>query len=484
MPRTDPDYDHLFKITIIGEAGVGKTALMKRFAEDTYQSGYKQTIGVDFCIRTKSVEDKNVKLQISDTAGCERFYSTVATYVVGAHGILIVFDMTSRDSFNKVQMHLSRAQKNKNAVITLVATKLDLGTQREVLKNEAEAFAAKNSINYIEISAKNYINVDDVFEDLAKTILNKPARTKVMLVGDAKVGKTALFEKIRQDGVLVEKRDYQSTTTADSLTKKLDEPSIKLDISDVPRRDVSGEVFDDYCKKSQVFIVTCDLTNRKSFYNIKHHIENIKANKDSDTPQINNPTFVLVGTKAHLIEQHAISEEEAKSIADWYGMPYVEVGKLEEHETKELLKTIASKAVENYHKSSSNDANVKKEATSVYAFCQQLKSDLDRYINRIEGHKVEEKIDFSHGFWVMRASREKNRMANYELAKALKSKLEKGPLQSQSIHDLKILFDPSSIKQIRNVGIYNLFQKNLPESRGVRSHELKGIIESVRNFKP
>ncbi|KAG0454929.1 hypothetical protein HPP92_023851 [Vanilla planifolia] len=107
----NPEYDYLFKLLLIGDSGVGKSCLLLRFADDSYLESYISTIGVDFKIRTVEQDGKTIKLQIWDTAGQERFRTITSSYYRGAHGIIVVYDVTEQESFNNVKQWLSEIDR-------------------------------------------------------------------------------------------------------------------------------------------------------------------------------------------------------------------------------------------------------------------------------------------------------------------------------------------------------------------------------------
>ena len=111
MTGLSPDYDYLFKLLLIGDSGVGKSCLLLRFADDTYTESYISTIGVDFKIRTIELEGKTVKLQIWDTAGQERFRTITSSYYRGAHGIIVVYDVTDESTFANVKQWLQEIER-------------------------------------------------------------------------------------------------------------------------------------------------------------------------------------------------------------------------------------------------------------------------------------------------------------------------------------------------------------------------------------
>ncbi|CAI9101234.1 OLC1v1038508C1 [Oldenlandia corymbosa var. corymbosa] len=179
--------DYLFKLLLIGDSGVGKSCLLLRFADDSYSESYISTIGVDFKIRTVEQDGKTIKLQIWDTAGQERFRTITSSYYRGAHGIIVVYDVTDRESFNNVKQWLNEidryASENVNKI--LVGNKSDLTEKKAVSYEEAQAFADEIGIPFMETSAKNASNVEQAFMAMAAAIKSRmasqPARDNAKL---------------------------------------------------------------------------------------------------------------------------------------------------------------------------------------------------------------------------------------------------------------------------------------------------------------
>ncbi|CAN6579544.1 unnamed protein product [Malus baccata var. baccata] len=130
----NPEYDYLFKLLLIGDSGVGKSCLLLRFADDSYLDSYISTIGVDFKIRTVEQDGKTIKLQIWDTAGQERFRTITSSYYRGAHGIIVVYDVTDQESFNNVKQWLNEIDRyaSENVNKLLVGNKCDLTANKVV----------------------------------------------------------------------------------------------------------------------------------------------------------------------------------------------------------------------------------------------------------------------------------------------------------------------------------------------------------------
>ncbi|XP_005093959.1 ras-related protein Rab-35 isoform X2 [Aplysia californica] len=166
------EYDHLFKLLIIGDSGVGKSSLLLRFADNVFSGTYITTIGVDFKIRTIDVNGERVKLQIWDTAGQERFRTITSTYYRGTHGVLVVYDVTSGESFANVQRWLHEIDQNCDVVNRiLVGNKDDDPDRKVVLTQDAERFAERMQIQLFETSAKENKNVEEMFMAITKLVL-------------------------------------------------------------------------------------------------------------------------------------------------------------------------------------------------------------------------------------------------------------------------------------------------------------------------
>ncbi|XP_029436324.1 ras-related protein Rab-13 isoform X1 [Rhinatrema bivittatum] len=168
-------YDHLFKLLLIGDSGVGKTCLIIRFAEDNFNSTYISTIGIDFKIRTVEIEGKKIKLQVWDTAGQERFKTITTAYYRGAMGIILVYDITDEKSYENIQNWMKSIKENASAGVErlLLGNKCDIENKRKVPTERADKLAKEYGIRFFETSAKSSVNVDEAFNALARDILVK-----------------------------------------------------------------------------------------------------------------------------------------------------------------------------------------------------------------------------------------------------------------------------------------------------------------------
>lgn len=148
---------------------MGKSSLVLRFVKREFHEFQESTIGAAFLTQTVQIDDTTVKFEIWDTAGQERYHSLAPMYYRGAQAALIVYDITSKDSFHKAQNWIRELQRqaNANIVIALVGNKLDLASKRMVENNEAKEYAEENNLLFMETSAKTAINVVEVFTAIA-----------------------------------------------------------------------------------------------------------------------------------------------------------------------------------------------------------------------------------------------------------------------------------------------------------------------------
>nr|CDS27765.1 RAB14 member RAS oncogene family [Hymenolepis microstoma] len=152
--------------------GVGKSCLMHQFTEKKFFPDCPHTIGVEFGTRIIEINEQKVKLQIWDTAGQERFRSVTRSYYRGAAGTLLVYDITRRSTFQRIQNWLTDARRltSANTVMMMIGNKSDLEEQRDVSYEDAKQLADDNNLMFLECSAKSGENVEEVFLETARKI--------------------------------------------------------------------------------------------------------------------------------------------------------------------------------------------------------------------------------------------------------------------------------------------------------------------------
>ena len=157
---------------LVGDSGTGKSSLINRFAEDTFSDEFSSTIGVDYKVKQVIVMDEKVKMQIWDTAGQERFLSITSQYFRNSDGLVIVFDVTNRNSFNNLQYWLDEAQNNcdPKTLKFIVGNKID-NEIRMVSYGEGEAKADMIGCKYFETSSKTGQNVEGFCLESGKLIM-------------------------------------------------------------------------------------------------------------------------------------------------------------------------------------------------------------------------------------------------------------------------------------------------------------------------
>ena len=167
-------YDQKIKIMILGETLVGKTAIITRYTKKVFAENYLTTVGIDFQNKQLNINGKKINVEIWDTAGQERFRNIAKTYFQSSDGFLLVYDITSKDSFNKLNDWYDQIKLNapENSKCIIAGNKSDLEEKRQVKKEEGEQFASDHNLKFYETSAKDDKNINIVFELLSNEIVN------------------------------------------------------------------------------------------------------------------------------------------------------------------------------------------------------------------------------------------------------------------------------------------------------------------------
>ena len=161
-----------FKLVLLGESAVGKSSLVLRFVKGQFHEFQESTIGAAFLTQTLVVDDVTVKFEIWDTAGQERYHSLAPMYYRGAQAAIVVYDITNQDTFTRAKNWVKELQRQArpDIVIALAGNKSDLGNKRAVEYEEAQAYAEENGLLFMETSAKNANNVNEIFLAIANKL--------------------------------------------------------------------------------------------------------------------------------------------------------------------------------------------------------------------------------------------------------------------------------------------------------------------------
>ena len=169
------EHDVKFKVALVGDSGVGKTAVMLRFTNGLFPSNVAMTVGIDWRVKIVKVDGMKVKLQIWDTAGQERFSSLAPLYCRKADAVLMVYDITRMDSFQNIDYWLERVGMPMKAEIVLIGNKVDIEEHRIVTTDMGQCKKQElpGCVHFFETSAKTNANIDQVFNQVVSRLLSK-----------------------------------------------------------------------------------------------------------------------------------------------------------------------------------------------------------------------------------------------------------------------------------------------------------------------
>jgi Ras-related protein Rab-1A len=162
--------DLTVKVIVLGSSEVGKTCILNRYFNNEFKENSLSTIGIDFQSKFFKFEDRKVKVNYTDTAGQEKFRAISVNYLKGTNGVILVFDITNKESFDLLETWMNELKENNKVDISkvLIGNKSDLAEEREVQREEAEKFAESINCKYFEGSAKSGENIKEALDEIAK----------------------------------------------------------------------------------------------------------------------------------------------------------------------------------------------------------------------------------------------------------------------------------------------------------------------------
>lgn len=190
---------YIIKILTLGDTQVGKSSIVLRYTEDKFDDNQFSTIGIDYKTKYMKMDDSSVKVLIWDTAGQEKFRNIAKQYYKGANGVLLIYDICSRKTFERVEFWLKELKENNRIdelFICLVGNKSDLEDKREISIEEGEKYAIDNNILFLEVSAKSGKGIIDLFKKVIKGALDKVYTKIEKEEGEEKVRLSSFLEKI------------------------------------------------------------------------------------------------------------------------------------------------------------------------------------------------------------------------------------------------------------------------------------------------
>ena len=316
MTEQSENKELLYKILLLGDSSVGKTCFLMRYTDNTYQEIHMSTIGIDNKFKDVELEDgKKVKIQIWDTAGQDRFRSITRNYYKGANGIVLIFDVTNKKSYENVKNWVKQIKEEVSSRVTiiLVANKIDDVNHRIVTKEEGEKIANECGLMFFECSAKTGENIEHAFNELVKKTVEN-------------------YSKVGQGGEKLK-------------NVQLDDGKIvKIQIWDTAGQDRFRSITKNYYKGAHGILLIYDVTSRKTYDNIKNWVTQIKEEVSEKV------TIILVGNKIDDEKKRKVSTEEGEKMAKECGLSFYETSAKSGINIDSTFNELVTKTVEKYSK--------------------------------------------------------------------------------------------------------------------------------------
>ena len=175
-PNNGINPSNSYKVLLLGNSYVGKTCILLRFSEDSFSDHYELTIGLNYRIKTLNVDNNPIKMQIWDTSGEEKFKAIAKNFYRGAHGVILIYDVCEKNSFLDVKSWIEQIIENTDndeIVMLLCGNKSDKVKERIISTEEGENLAKNYGLPFFECSAKNNININEIFNTMAQNIYSK-----------------------------------------------------------------------------------------------------------------------------------------------------------------------------------------------------------------------------------------------------------------------------------------------------------------------
>ena len=171
----EEEFDEKIKLMVLGDSSVGKSSILSKYCKNEFMSKYITTIGIDFQIKYLNINNKRIKLQIWDTAGQERYRVVTKNYFNTSNGFVIIYDITSRESFNNINNWMEQIENivGDRVKCIIFGNKNDLVSERKVQKEEGEELAKRYNCSFFETSAKEGNNIEEGFKSITLEIIEK-----------------------------------------------------------------------------------------------------------------------------------------------------------------------------------------------------------------------------------------------------------------------------------------------------------------------